>query len=233
MSELRVLVTAGGTREPIDSVRYIGNRSSGRMGFALAAEAARRGASVTVIAANVALEPPPGVRVLTVETAAAARRRLRAGVRALRRAADGRRRRRLPAGEPGGLEAEEDRAGRPPAIELEPTADVLSGLAAAAPARPGDRRIRRRARRRTRSTTRAASSSGRAWTRLSSMTYRTLGSGSRSSENEVTILTADGSERHVPRTSKEHVARAVLDEVRAAADNMEGGSGWSHPNRRG
>ena len=56
---LRVLVTAGGTREPIDSVRYIGNRSSGRMGLALAAEAARRGAEVTVIAANV---DRPGAR---------------------------------------------------------------------------------------------------------------------------------------------------------------------------
>ena len=55
MDGLNVLVTAGGTREPIDSVRYIGNRSSGRMGFALASEALRRGASVTVIAANVAL----------------------------------------------------------------------------------------------------------------------------------------------------------------------------------
>jgi len=60
----RVLVTAGGTREPIDSVRYIGNRSSGRMGFALAAEAARRGAAVTLVAANVALPVPPGVRVI-------------------------------------------------------------------------------------------------------------------------------------------------------------------------
>ena len=50
---LRVLVTAGGTREPIDPVRFIGNRSSGRMGVALAAAAARRGADVTLIAANV------------------------------------------------------------------------------------------------------------------------------------------------------------------------------------
>ncbi len=57
---LRVLVTAGGTREPIDSVRYVGNRSSGRMGLALAAEAARRGAEVTLIAANVALDAPAG-----------------------------------------------------------------------------------------------------------------------------------------------------------------------------
>lgn len=67
---LRVLVTAGGTREPIDSVRYVGNRSSGRMGFALADEAARRGAEVTVVVANVALPRTPGVTYIDVETAA-------------------------------------------------------------------------------------------------------------------------------------------------------------------
>src|SRR3954468_4595399 len=66
---LRVLVTAGGTREPIDSVRYVGNRSSGRMGLALAEEAASRGADVTLIAANVSLPRPDGVRWLDVETA--------------------------------------------------------------------------------------------------------------------------------------------------------------------
>jgi len=65
---LRVLVTAGGTREPIDSVRYLGNRSSGRMGIALAAAAARRGADVTLIAANVALPEPPGIKRIDVET---------------------------------------------------------------------------------------------------------------------------------------------------------------------
>jgi len=64
---LRVLVTAGGTREPIDSVRYIGNRSSGRMGIALAAAAARKGADVTLIAANVSLPEPPGVQRIDVE----------------------------------------------------------------------------------------------------------------------------------------------------------------------
>jgi phosphopantothenoylcysteine decarboxylase/phosphopantothenate--cysteine ligase len=67
---LRVLVTAGGTREPIDPVRFIGNRSSGRMGIALAAAAAKRGAEVTLIAANVALPAPAGVRRIDVETAA-------------------------------------------------------------------------------------------------------------------------------------------------------------------
>jgi phosphopantothenoylcysteine decarboxylase / phosphopantothenate---cysteine ligase len=65
---LRVLVTAGGTREPIDSVRFVGNRSSGRMGFALAERAARRGATVTLVAANVALATPPAVRRIDVET---------------------------------------------------------------------------------------------------------------------------------------------------------------------
>jgi phosphopantothenoylcysteine decarboxylase / phosphopantothenate---cysteine ligase len=67
---LRMLVTAGGTREPIDSVRYVGNRSSGRMGLAVAEEAAARGADVTVIAANVSLPRPEGVRYEDVETAA-------------------------------------------------------------------------------------------------------------------------------------------------------------------
>jgi phosphopantothenoylcysteine decarboxylase/phosphopantothenate--cysteine ligase len=67
---LRVLVTAGGTREPIDPVRFIGNRSSGRMGIALAAAAARRGAEVTLVAANVSLPEPAGVRRIDVETAA-------------------------------------------------------------------------------------------------------------------------------------------------------------------
>ena len=67
---LRVLVTAGGTREPIDSVRFIGNRSSGRMGLALAGAAARRGADVVLIAANVGGAAAPGVRRIDVETAA-------------------------------------------------------------------------------------------------------------------------------------------------------------------
>ncbi|HEY6779410.1 MAG TPA: flavoprotein, partial [Thermoleophilaceae bacterium] len=59
LAGVRVLVTAGGTREPIDSVRYVGNRSSGRMGLALAEEAAARGAQVVAICANVSLPRPP------------------------------------------------------------------------------------------------------------------------------------------------------------------------------
>src|SRR6188508_3123591 len=65
----RVLVTAGGTREPLDAVRFLGNRSSGRMGVALAEEARKRGASVTLLAANLAVPPPRGVRVVDTPTA--------------------------------------------------------------------------------------------------------------------------------------------------------------------
>src|SRR5438128_3767433 len=65
----RVLVTAGGTREPLDAVRFLGNRSSGRMGAALAEEARRRGADVTLLAANLAVSTPKGVRVIETPTA--------------------------------------------------------------------------------------------------------------------------------------------------------------------
>ncbi|QHC58501.1 bifunctional phosphopantothenoylcysteine decarboxylase/phosphopantothenate--cysteine ligase CoaBC [Rathayibacter sp. VKM Ac-2760] len=66
---LRVLVTAGGTREPLDPVRFVGNRSSGRQGVALAVAAAARGAHVTVLAANLDIEAPRGVEVIAVGTA--------------------------------------------------------------------------------------------------------------------------------------------------------------------
>jgi phosphopantothenoylcysteine decarboxylase/phosphopantothenate--cysteine ligase len=65
----RVLVTAGGTREPVDAVRFVGNRSSGRMGVALAEEARRRGADVVLLAANLAVPPPAGVEVIPTPTA--------------------------------------------------------------------------------------------------------------------------------------------------------------------
>ena len=64
-----IVVTAGGTREPIDPVRYIGNRSSGQMGYAIAAAAARAGARVTLISGPVTLDSPPGVAMILVETA--------------------------------------------------------------------------------------------------------------------------------------------------------------------
>jgi phosphopantothenoylcysteine decarboxylase/phosphopantothenate--cysteine ligase len=68
-----VLVTAGGTREPLDAVRFLGNRSSGKMGFAIAAEAARRGAEVVLVSGPVAQATPAGVRRVDVETALAMR----------------------------------------------------------------------------------------------------------------------------------------------------------------
>ena len=64
----RVVVSAGGTREPLDPVRFLGNRSSGKQGWAIARAAAARGAEVTLVSANVALPPPDGIRVLPVET---------------------------------------------------------------------------------------------------------------------------------------------------------------------
>jgi phosphopantothenoylcysteine decarboxylase/phosphopantothenate--cysteine ligase len=67
----RVLVTAGGTREPLDAVRFLGNRSSGRMGVALAEEARRRGAEVVLLAANLAVPPPAGVETIPTATAEA------------------------------------------------------------------------------------------------------------------------------------------------------------------
>jgi len=66
----RVLVSAGGTREPLDAVRFLGNRSSGRMGVALAEEARRRGAEVTLLAANLGVRTPPGLDVMQTPTAA-------------------------------------------------------------------------------------------------------------------------------------------------------------------
>jgi phosphopantothenoylcysteine decarboxylase/phosphopantothenate--cysteine ligase len=69
LSGVRVLVTAGPTREPFDPVRFLSNRSTGRMGFALAREARRRGATVSVVAGPTSAEPPPGMEIVRVETA--------------------------------------------------------------------------------------------------------------------------------------------------------------------
>jgi phosphopantothenoylcysteine decarboxylase/phosphopantothenate--cysteine ligase len=123
---LRVLVSAGGTREPLDPVRFLGNRSSGRMGLALAAAAARRGAAVTLIAANVALPEPAGVRRLDVETtaqlAAAVRAELPSSQLLLMAAA--------PADFRAAAVAPEklERAGDGMDVHLIPTEDILSGL---------------------------------------------------------------------------------------------------------
>jgi phosphopantothenoylcysteine decarboxylase/phosphopantothenate--cysteine ligase len=123
---LRVLVTAGGTREPIDPVRFIGNRSSGRMGIALAAAAAKRGAAVTLIAANVALPSPAGVRRIDVETVAelarAAEKEFPAAHVLLMAAAPADFRPASAAGEKLKRQGSLD-------LHLEPTEDILAGLA--------------------------------------------------------------------------------------------------------
>ena len=140
---LRVLVTAGGTREPIDPVRFIGNRSSGRMGIALAAAAAKRGAEVTLIAANVALPAPAGVRRIDVETAAELAAAAARGVRRDAGAADGGRPRRLPR-----RRARRGQAAAPGAPGAHAGADRGHPRLARRQARggPDDRRLRRRAR---------------------------------------------------------------------------------------
>ena len=111
---LRVLITAGGTREPIDSVRFLGNRSSGRMGLALAAAAARRGADVTLIAANVSLPEPAGVHRVDVESGEELAQCRSRRVPRSPRPADGRRPARLPVAEPGRGQARPRRIPGPP-----------------------------------------------------------------------------------------------------------------------
>jgi phosphopantothenoylcysteine decarboxylase/phosphopantothenate--cysteine ligase len=207
---LRVLVTAGGTREPIDSVRFVGNRSSGRMGVAVAAEAARRGAEVTVIAANVGLDQPDGVRWIPVTTAAeldeAAHAEfascdvlvMAAAVSDFRPVAP--------------LDQKIKKGGRDRLVlELESTADVLSSLAGARkPSQtligfaaehggdPGELgRIKLEGK------------------RVDAVVVNDISDtavGFESDRNEVTIVTAAGATA-VPRASKAEVAAAIVDAV--------------------
>ena len=123
-----MLVTAGGTREPIDSVRYVGNRSSGRMGLALAKEAARRGAEVTLVCAHVSLPRPAGVHTIDVGTSA----ELEAAVRSEFAGADV-----AMAAAPADFRLAEPAAdkisktGRDGlVVELEPTTDILAAVSA-------------------------------------------------------------------------------------------------------
>ena len=120
-----VVVTAGGTREPIDAVRFLGNHSSGRMGAAVAEEARRRGAEVTLIASHLSVDPPTGVEVVQAPTAAdMARETLSRGdadvVVMAAAVADYR---------PADPETEKrSKDGEPWRLELEPTDDVLRTL---------------------------------------------------------------------------------------------------------
>jgi phosphopantothenoylcysteine decarboxylase/phosphopantothenate--cysteine ligase len=207
---LRILVTAGGTREPIDAVRYVGNRSSGRMGFALADEAAALGAEVTVIAANVALPRSPRVHYVDVVTAAeldaACQRELAAADVLLMAAAVADFR---PA-EPADAKLKKDER-EELVIALERTPDILSGLAATRrpdqvlvgfAAEHGERAVRYGREKLARKRLDAVVVNDIARTDI----------GFEGPENEVTIVTA-ASERHVPRASKAEIARAILDVV--------------------
>jgi phosphopantothenoylcysteine decarboxylase/phosphopantothenate--cysteine ligase len=126
LAGVAVLVTAGGTQEPIDPVRYIGNRSSGRMGYALAAEAIRRGARLTLVSGPTHLEPPPSATVVRVATAAEMRAAvLEAAVDAAvvvmaAAVADWR-----PVASAG---RKLKKADGPPIVELTPTEDILAEL---------------------------------------------------------------------------------------------------------
>jgi phosphopantothenoylcysteine decarboxylase/phosphopantothenate--cysteine ligase len=210
---LRVVVSAGGTREPIDPVRFIGNRSSGRMGFAIAARAAARGADVTLVAANVALDTPGGVRRLDVETAAQLEQALREGFEEAHvllmaaavadfRAAD----------EHGKKLAREERAGGLQ-LRLEPTADILAALGAAR--RPGQTIVGFAAEHGGDPVRRAREKLGRK--RADAIVVNDVSReeiGFESSDNEVVIVEPEA-ETHVPLASKEDVADAILDRVEA------------------
>jgi phosphopantothenoylcysteine decarboxylase/phosphopantothenate--cysteine ligase len=206
LAGLRVLVTAGGTREPLDGVRFLGNRSSGRMGAALAAEASARGAEVVTLLANAGARPESG-SVVEVETTAELEREAlaRAGwadiVLMAAAVADYR-----PLQQEAG---KRERAGSW-SLELEPTGDVLAGLAARR--RPGQVLVG------------FAAESGADIARAEAKRQRkgvdliVLNDVSRADigfdaeHNEVVLVSAEGAE-HVARAPKREIAAAVLDRV--------------------
>jgi len=208
LSGKRVLVSAGGTREPLDAVRFVGNRSSGRMGVALAEEARRRGAEVTLIASNLVVPPPEGIAVVEAPTAAdvehAATANAEADVVLMAAAVSDYR------------PAETEKAKRPTdgtswRIELEPTVDVLREL--------GERRVNGQV------LVGFAAETGEnglerareklAAKQLDLIVYNDVSRadvGFDALENEVVIVSADG-ERRVEKAPKEVIAAAILDEV--------------------
>jgi phosphopantothenoylcysteine decarboxylase/phosphopantothenate--cysteine ligase len=216
---LRVLVTAGGTREPIDSVRFIGNSSSGRMVLALAEAARLRGATVTVVAANLALPTPPDVEVHKVGSAAeledaCAREFPTCDVLLMAAAvADFRPR--------ATVSDKIKKAGREHlTIELEPTADVLSGLSGqrtprqtlvAFAAEHGPQGVEH-----ARGKLSAKNVDAVVFNDISRADI-----GFDSELNEVTILTSAGA-KTLPRSSKQRIADAILDAVERLREHARG-----------
>ena len=205
----RVLVSAGGTREPIDTVRFVGNRSSGRMGVALAAEARRRGAHVTLLGANLAVPAPLGIELVETPTAAdlereALARGADADVVVMAAAvADYR-----PALALAGKRPKDTAAWT---VELEPTTDVLATLGASK--RPGQILVGFAADEGEPGLARAREKLDRKNADL--FVYNDVGRadiGFDSTANEVTLIAPNG-ERAVPKAPKDEIAAAILDEV--------------------
>jgi phosphopantothenoylcysteine decarboxylase/phosphopantothenate--cysteine ligase len=209
----RVLVSAGGTREPLDAVRFLGNRSSGRMGVALAEEARRRGAEVTLLAANLAVEPPHGVRVVQTPTAEALLHEALAHADAdlvLMSAAVADYR---PARPSDGKRAKDAESWT---VELEPTEDVVRALAArrengqvivAFGAEQGAAGLERK---------RAMLADKNVDLVVYNDVART-DVGFDAKDNEVVLITRTG-ERRVPKAPKSRIAAEVLDEAVALLD---------------
>jgi phosphopantothenoylcysteine decarboxylase/phosphopantothenate--cysteine ligase len=204
----RVLVTAGGTREPLDSVRFLGNRSSGRMGAAVAEEARRRGANVVLLAANLQVESPPGVETIPTPTAEAmldAALALEDVDVAIFAAAVADYR---PAEVVAAKRAKDDRTWT---VDLEPTADIARLIGERK--RPGqvlvafgaDHGAEGLARKRAMLDTKNADL----------VVFNDVGRsdiGFDTAENEVVLVRRDG-ETAVPKASKAKVAAAILDAV--------------------
>ena len=204
----RVLVTAGGTREPIDAVRFVGNRSSGKQGAAVAAEAAARGAEVVLVTTQ-SERAPAAARVVTVDTAAemAAAVELEAPsadvVVMAAAVADFR-----PA-RPSGTKLKKDRG--VPAMELEPTADILATLGAS----KGPDQVLVGFAAETEDI--EANALGKLHSKnldvivANDVSKQQVGFGHET--NEIVMFTADGARHYVPLTTKREAARAVLDVV--------------------
>ncbi|MCL3862820.1 bifunctional phosphopantothenoylcysteine decarboxylase/phosphopantothenate--cysteine ligase CoaBC [Actinotalea sp. K2] len=211
----RVVVSAGGTREPLDPVRFLGNRSTGRQGYALAETARRRGAQVTLVAANVSLDPPPGVDVVPVETTdelreAVRRAAARADVIVMAAAVADFRPLTV-----AGHKIKKDGTGQGPSIELVANPDVLAELAADR-LRPGQLVVGFAAE--TGDSTATVLEHGRAKARRKGADLLAVnavgdGRGFASADNAVTILDAEGGTVSQAEGSKSVVADALWDAV--------------------
>ncbi len=206
----RVLVTAGGTREPIDPVRFVGNRSSGKQGHALAEEAAARGGAVTLVTTAAALPTPPSAEVVRVETAAEMEAAVLAGAAAadvvVMAAAVADFRPKAPA------DRKLAKAGGPPDLVLEPTTDILAALGERR--RPGQVLVGFAAETGDGAVARAAAKRERKGADLIVVNdVLAPGAGFEHATNAVTVVGAAGYRRSVPRGTKREVAAAVFDEI--------------------